>query len=502
MGSAMSEYLLGLDVGTSSMCCVLTDTSLRPVSIAHSPMSYYSPPNSSSITWEFDGQSLIAQAGELVTKVLRQRGASAREVAGLGVTSQRQAVVLLDADRHALLCSPNFDMRGVFQGAAIDDQSGERVYSLTGHFPAFVLASSRVHWLRDVRPDLYDRLNTVLPLASWLGCVLTGARVSEPAIDAEAGLLDVPLCSRSRRLEETLGLESSWLPPLCPAGATLGGVAPVMEERWGLVAGTPVAIAGPDTQGALIGLGAMEAGQQTAVLGWSGALQQVVSNPCFDPNKRTWTGLHALEGKWVAEANLGDLGQVYQWMKDLIVGADASMEMVDAMAAEVEAGAQGVMVKLGGAHETAPKAGLTNGGLTIPVPLTFQKASTAHIMRAALESVAFTIKANFATLEEVAGPGDGVIRAAGGMASSPVLMQIVADVTGTPVQCSSHLEATSRGAAAAGGVAAQLFGSLAEAIDNSDDTRLTYYPDPPSVADYEFHYKRWLAMAQGLHNLG
>ena len=171
------------------------------------------------------------------------------------------------------------------------------------------------------------------------------------------------------------------------------------------------------------------------------------------------------------------------------------------MAAGLEAGAEGVMVKLGGGHETAPKAGLTAGGLIIPVPLTFQKASPAHIMRAALESIAFTIKANRATLREVAGPSHEVVHAVGGMASSPVLMQILADVTGTPVQCSSFPESTARGAAAGGAVAAGLFGSLPEAIDSRDDPPLTYYPDPSVSADYEFHYERWMQMAKSLLNI-
>ena len=497
----MSEYLLGLDVGTSSMCCVLTDTSLRPVSIARAPMSYYTPPDCSSITWELSGADLISQAGKLVAKVAHQQGATPQEVVGLGVTSQRQAVVLIDAKGQELLCSPNIDMRGVFQGAAIDDRSGEEVYALTGHFPAFLLAASRIGWLQDSRPALYERLATVLPLGSWLACAFTGARVSEPSIDAEAGLLDIPLRSRSARLEEVLGLKSSWLPPLCPAGAVTGGLGRSIADRWGLAAGTPVTIAGPDTQCALLGLGVVEAGQQAAVLGWSGTLQRLTAGPCFDPGKRTWVGHHTIEGQWVAEANLGDLGHAYQWLKDLVLGGDELLEKADALAEMVEPGAKGVMALLGGGPLTAPRAGLTTGGVTIPVPLTFQTPTPNQILRASLESIAFTLKANLATLEEVAGPSDGVISVAGGMASSPTLMQMVADVTGTPVQSSSHSEATARGAAAAAGVAAGLFGSLLEAVDYSCDTPVTYTPRPSESADYEFHYQRWLDMANNLRNI-
>ena len=122
-------------------------------------------------------------------------------------------------------------------------------------------------------------------------------------------------------------------------------------------------------------------------------------------------------------------------------------------------------------------------------------------MRAAMESIAFTVKANLSTLTEVAGSGDEVLHAAGGMTSSPVLMQILADVIDAPVQCSSHTEATARGAAAAGGVAARLFDSLPEAIYHCDDPPVLYEPNPSAVAEYEFHYRRWLEMAQSLHNL-
>ena len=87
------------------------------------------------------------------------------------------------------------------------------------------------------------------------------------------------------------------------------------------------------------------------------------------------------------------------------------------------------------------------------------------------------------------------------MASSPVLMQILADVIGAPVQCSSFPESTARGAAAAGAVAARLFGSLPEAIDNRDDPAVTYYPDLPTSAEYEFHYERWLRMAQSMRSI-
>ena len=498
----MSEYLLGLDVGTSSLCCVLTDARLRPLAIARGPMVYSTPPDCSAITREFDPDALIAQAGRLAARVARQQGATPQDIVGLGITSQRQATVFLDAAGNELLCSPNVDMRAVFQGAAIDDQHGDEVYQLTGHFPAFMLAASRVRWLEEARPALRERLATVLPLASWLAWKLTATLASEPSLDGEAGLLDIATRSRSPRLRSILGLEDSWLPPLCPAGAPTGGMTGPMAETWGLAQGLPVTIAGPDSQCALLGLGVAEAGRQAAVLGWSGALQQLTTAPALDPDKRTWAGCHPMGDTWVAEANLGDLGHAYQWLKDLMLGRDAPFEQAESMVATVEPGAEGCMAMLGGGPVTAPRAGLRTGGLMMPVPLAFQVATPAQLLRAALENVAFTIKANHATLEEVAGHGAGILSMAGGMASSPTLLRMVADVTGLPVQVSSHPEATARGAAAAAGVAAGLFSSLEEAVGHRCDAPSVYAPCPSTAADYEFHYQRWLHTAGSFQDVG
>ena len=497
----MAEYLLGLDIGTSTAHCVLTDTRLRPLAVIRAPMTYYTPPGCSSLAREFDPGAFMDLVGGLVAEAAKQERVAPGEIAAVGITSQRQAVVFLDSEGNEVLCSHNLDMRAIFQGAAIDDEHGDEVYRLTGHFPSFMLAAARLRWLRETHHEAFRRLDCVLPLASWLAYRLTGKLASEPAIDAEAGTLDISSPNRCATRKEILGVDSSWLPTLHPAGTVVGEVTSEVTS-WGLAAGTPVTIAGPDTQCALLAMGVVEPGQQAAVLGWSAAVQQVTAAPCLDLQKQTWAGYHPIDGLWVAEANLGDLGHAHGWLKDLLLGVDTPFEHAEAMAASVAPGADGVLALLGAGPNTAPRAGLTTGGLLMPVPLAFQEATAAQLLRAGLESVAFSIKANRITLERVAGQGAGFISVAGGMASSPTLLQILADVLGMPVQCSSHPEATGRGAAAAAAMAAGMYSSLGEAVAGRCDPTVTYSPCPATAAEYVSHYDRWLETAQRVQQVG
>lgn len=497
----MGEYLLGVDIGTSTARCVLTDSRLRPLAVSRAPMTYHTPPECSSLARELDPDALMDLVGRLVAQAVRQERVAAEEIVAVGLTSQRQAVVFLDSEGHEVLCSPNLDMRAVFQGAAIDDQHGDEMYRLTGHSPSFMLAAARLRWLCETHPEAFLGLGCVLPLASWVAYRLTGKLASEPAIDAEAGLLDISSLNRCAARQQTLGVDPSWLPTLHPAGAVVGEVAGEMTS-WGLASGTPVTIAGPDTQCALLAMGVVEPGQQAAVLGWSGAVQQVTAAPCLAPHKQTWAGCHPIDGLWVAEANLGDLGHAYGWLKDLLLGVNAPFEQAEAMAASVSPGADGVLALLGSGPNAAPRAGLTTGGLLMPVPLAFQEPTAAQLLRAALEHVAFSIKANRITLEQVAGQSADFLSVAGGMASSATLMQILADVLGIPVRCSSHPEATGRGAAAAAAVAAGIHSSLGEAVAGQCDATVTYSPCPAAEAEYVSNYERWLETAQLMQQVG
>ena len=133
---------------------------------------------------------------------------------------------------------------------------------------------------------------------------------------------------------DRLGVPGSFLPDVSPGPLTAGVLTGSAAAPWELPGGVPVVVAGPDTQCGLLGMGLARPGQTGAVLGWSGALQVLTPAPRHDEAGRTWLGRYPVQELWTAESSLGDAGNAYRWLKDTLLGPDASFEEADRLAAE------------------------------------------------------------------------------------------------------------------------------------------------------------------------
>ena len=501
-GHAMANYLLALDIGTSASHCLLTDHSGNPIDSLSAPMSYYIPEGCSSLAKEFNPETVLHTVGGLISWLLKRRQLQSRDIAAIGITSQRQGVVFLDAKGKELYCSPNVDLRAVFEGGVIDETLGQEVYDTTGHFPSFLLAPARLRWLRENQPQECQRVSSVLTVAGWMAYRLTGNQACEPTLDGEAGLLDIAERERCTSLLNNLEVSTSLLPPLTPAGSVVGRVTTRIAAQWGLRPGIPVTIAGPDTQCGLLGMGLISEGQSGAVMGWSCPLQVLTTQPYLDQQMRTWAGCYLTDSLWVVESNIGDAGYAYQWLKETTVGESTSFEDADHLARQAPPGCDGVMALLGPSAKSAFKKGLGWGGILFPTPLSFQTVAPAQLLRAGLENIAFSIKANLATLEEITGTSTGTLHIGGGMARSRVLAAALANVLGIQVKRSVlHPQVSARGAALAAAVAFGTFDNLTESVRGVDESYELIDPDSSLSAEYQEYYEQWRTASQRLEDL-
>ena len=497
-GGAVGRYLLALDLGTSSVHCLLTDSLGNPVAGARSPMSYFTPPGCAPLAKEFNPDGTLAGAGQAVASALRSSDIRPDEIAGIGITGQRQGMVFLDRGGTELYCGPNADLQAVFEGAAIDEEHGDEFYAATGHHPSMLFAPARLRWFRENRPYIYERIVAALTVPAWLAYRLTGSKTAEPALEGEAGLLDVNMRQRDMGLLEKLGVSESLLPCLVEEGDPAGGLSRNMADTWGLKPETPVFLAGPDTQCGLLGMGLRVDGEVGVVLGWSGALQVLTASPCFDEKMRTWVGCYPMDGLWVAEANLGASGNAYRWLKDTLLGNGRSFEAAEHLAAQAAAASEGVMSFLGPGPVSAFKMGLRMGGLLFPTPLDFQETSPGQLLRAALENIAYGVKANLEVLEEVTDRRIESLSIGGGMAASPVLATSLANVLGFPVKCSVTPQVSAMGAALV--TAGSIEGSRGEGSWGPGGSfeagqavfRETEPESPSDVAQQQECYQQWL----------
>jgi autoinducer 2 (AI-2) kinase len=496
------RYVVVLDAGSSSARCLVFDQRAQIVATRSTGWSYLPVKDASPYARVFDPQALWTNFCRLITGSLRDAGASPRQVAAITATGQRQGVVFLDANGRELYAGPNLDLRAIFEGGRIDERMRDRVYQTTGHTPSFLMAPAKLLWFQLNHPELYNRIASVLTLADWLAFKLSGVLFSEPSLAGEAGLLDIHHRRWCADLLDDLGLVGNSHVPLVSAGTEVGVLEEEVSRETGVPVGTPVAASGADTQCGLLGMGVTQERQAGIVAGWSVPLQMVTLSPTLSLFDGTWAGCHLMPDRWVLESSAGDAGNSYRWLADTFWGgganAYAEMEM---LAQAVPAGSEGVRAFLGPTRMNMSRLGLRQGGFLFPVPLTFSEMGRGHLVRAALEGIAYAVRANLQQAEGVAGEDAREIAVGGGMIQTQTWVRVLVDVIGRPVKVSPTPRVSALGAYLCAARSLGEFASLEEAAVGIGGALKTVEPDPQGSAEYQDHYQMWLQAAGQLEDM-
>ncbi len=412
----------------------------------------------------------------------------------VSITSQRQSVVFMDREGRPLHGGPNTDVRAVFQGFALDAQHGNLLYGTTGHRPTFMMAAGKLSWLRDTRPAAYAQLAHVVTLADWLAYKLTGQIGCEPTLAAASGLLDIRTRVWATEMFGALGLKCPES-PLCEATEIRGTVN---AKEIASIADVPVVVAGADTQCGMIGAGIIEAGQVGIVAGWSAPVQMLVPEPLQSPEMKTWTGLFQVPELWAMESSAGDIGNVWSWLVETLDGSRCGYEELNRLAGTAPRGSIGVTGHFGPQAMNVSGVGMRLGGILFPTPIAMGGPTRGQISRAALESFAYTIRANLEQLESEYGIAASRIALGGGLSRSSTLREILPNVLDRPVSMHIQSEVTPRGCDAIARTALGEYGSVAEAAEVASQEARTSTPDPLEAADYQDLYDDWLDLNEDI----
>ena len=486
-----NDPVLVIDAGSSSIRCHLVGIDGCVTGSTSRPWTYVEDPTVSHLAREFDTHACWTSICEAIHECVTGQG----RVAAVAITSQRQSIVFLDSDANVLYAGPNTDLSAIFAGVVLDYDHGDLLYRTTGHRPAFMMAAGKLAWLKDHRPESYKSVSHVLPLADWLAFMLTRDLGCEPTLGAGAGLLDFRQRTWAGSMFDQLGLPIS--PIQIRDALDLAGVA--SETTAGLPPGTPVVVAGADTQCALIGTGALDAGRAGIVAGWSATVQLLVSQPVLSEHMTTWSGCFQIPGLWTVESSAGDAGNAYRWLASTLFDrAESPFDRMDSLAASAPVGSDGVMAMLGPSAMDVSELDMSMGGIVFPVPMTLSGPTRAHLVRAALEGLAYALRANIEQAERVAGIPANRISLSGGMTRTKSFVSIMSDVMGRPIEVADGPESTAVGAAHVARTAIGQFASLTDAVDSTPSLTRTMDPDPHTAADYQDLYHAWLDTQQTL----
>ncbi|HXF50593.1 MAG TPA: FGGY-family carbohydrate kinase [Dehalococcoidia bacterium] len=499
--SGREPHVVGIDAGSTGVRCLVVSVSGHPAASARRAWNT-APLPGAPFGSTFDPERYWSLTLESLTEAVAVAGVRPHQILGVAVTSQRLAIVALDRRGRPVMASPNVDARAVAEGFALEGRAGAKLYETTGHYPALVLAPAKLQWLRDREPRAFAKLAHVVPLAGYLAFRLTGDVSAERGHLADCGLLHIRSGAVPDDLLREAGLDPTVVPSPVEPGAAVGGLRRTVARACGLRPGTPVFAAAPDTQAALLGCGALDPGDAAVVAGWSAPAQVVTGEPRFDAERRTWTTVHPLPGRWIVESNATDAGRVWAWAVRLLVGGtDRAMRRAFAEASKAPPGAGDLTALLGPTVMGQNAMSRRLGGLVMPTPITLAEPTRGAVLRAVLEGVLFAIRGNVEQAATVAGVRCERLTLAGGLSRAPVFAQTLADILDRPVDVALTADAAALGAAICAAVGGGAFPSFAAARPMMA-ARHAVTPRPAASAAYADHYRRWLDLDSALTELG
>lgn len=469
---------IGLDVGTSGVRALAVDESGRIISEASAEYPLLSPhPGWSEQNPEDWWRATKETLGEIASEV-------EDEVIGLGLTGQMHGSVFLDpADeviRPALLWN---DQRTEAQCEKITELvGGERLISISGNPALTGFQAPKILWLRDEEPENYARVARVLLPKDYIRLRLTGEYATDASDAAGTLLLDMQSRDWSPEILDALEVPHKWLPRVCEGPEKTGKLRAEIAEELGLPAGVPVAAGGGDNAAAAVGVGIVREGLVSSSVGTSGVLFAHTDGFKPDPSGRIHAFCHAVPQAYHLMGVTLSAGGSLSWWRDTL-GRDYD-ELVRA-AADVAPGAEGLVFLPYLTGERTPHLDPSARGAFFGLT---SRHSIAHMSRALMEGVIFSLKDSLEILREL-GIQIREIRATGGGARSPLWLRLQADIYNAPIHRTTSDEGPSYGAALLAGVAAGTYKNVEEASSQVKLREDVTEPDPEHARVYEEYYE-------------
>ena len=452
------NYVGAIDQGTTSTRFVVVDRAGRIVGMDQREHTQIYPRPG----WvEHDPLEIWSTTEAVVAGGLAAAGIAADELAGVGVTNQRETTVVWDRTTGMPL-APAIVWQDTRTDSLIDELAAtggtDRFRSRCGLPLATYFSGPKVRWLLDHDPRVASAeaageaaFGTV---DSWLLWNLTGRHITDVTNASRTMLMGLDTLGWDAQLLDAIGVPAAMLPGIEPSIAHYG-------EGRGLLAGVPIAGDLGDQQAALFGQTGFEAGRAKNTYG-TGCflLLNTGTEPVASVNGLLTTVAYRFEGRpavYALEGSVAIAGAAVQWLRDNLK-VIASVSEVEALAASV--------ADNGGVYFVPAFSGLfapywRSDARGLITGLT-RYAGAGHIARAALEATAYQTVDVIRAMEADSGVPMSTLFVDGGMVSNELLMQFQADVLGVPVARPVVTETTALGAAFAAGLAVGFFESLDE----------------------------------------
>ena len=484
----MAKYVMELDAGTTSNRCILFNEKGEMCSVAQKEFTQFFPKPG----WvEHDADEIWATQYEVAKQAMENVGATAADIAAIGITNQRETTIVWDKAtgepvHHAIVwqCRRTAEYCDSLKDKGLVDKIREK----TGLVIDAYFSGTKIRWILENVPGARQRAEAGELLfgtvETWLIWKLTKGKVhvTDYSNASRTMLFNINTLQWDDEILAELNIPKCMLPEAKPSSCVYGEADPSLF-------GGPIKIGGAagDQQAALFGQTCYKAGEAKNTYG-TGCflLMNTGEKPIFSKNGLVTTIAWGLDGKvnYALEGSVFVAGASIQWLRDQLRVVDTAPDS-EYMATRVKdtAGCYVVPAFTGlGApywdqYARGVIVGLTRG------------CNKYHIVRATVESLAYQVNDVLQAMKADSGIDLAALNVDGGASANNFLMQTQADISGCPVNRPSCVETTAMGAAYLAGIAVGYWKDKEDVIANTSLDR-TFTP-AISAEERETRIKGW-----------
>ena len=442
----MAKYIMALDAGTTSNRCILFNEKGEIRSMAQREFTQYFPKPG----WvEHDADEIWASQLGVAVEAMNMIGASAKDIAAIGITNQRETAIVWDRHTgvpvyHAIV----WQCRRTAEACDALKERGltEKYKKKTGLIIDAYFSATKIKWILDHVPGARQRAENgdllFGTVETWLIWKLTkgAVHVTDYSNASRTMLFNINTLRWDDEILDELQIPKGMLPQVKPSSCVYG------EADSSFLGGAiPIAGAAGDQQAALFGQTCFHAGEAKNTYG-TGCflLMNTGEKPVFSDNGLVTTIAWGLDGtvNYALEGSIFVAGAAIQWLRDELRIIDSSEDseymarkVPDTNGCYVVPAFTGLGAPYWDQYARGTIVGLTRG------------INKHHIIRAALESIAFQANDVLRAMEADSGIHLSCLKADGGASANNLLMQIQADFCMAPVNRPVCVETTAMGAA-------------------------------------------------------
>lgn len=499
----MGQLLLGIDIGTSACKIAVFEKNGTVIAAGSGDYPVYYPQPG----WaEQNPDEWWTAVCETIKTLLEKNHIDAQEIAGVGIDGQSWSAIPIDQEGNVLANTPIWmDTRAQDICDRINREIGEEnIFALTGNSLQPSYTTAKILWYKENLPQMYEKIDKILQSNAFIAYRLTDALSHDMSQGYGVHCFDMKNGCWNDEMCEKMGIPRSFLPELVPSHQVVGTVTPKAAEKTGLAVGTPVVAGGLDAACGTLGAGVIHVGETQEQGGQAGGMSICIEEYAADP--RLILGAHVVPGQWLLQGGTVGGGGVMRWFEKEFAGYEreiadrvgkSSLDQLNEIAQETPPGSDGVVFLPYMAGERSPVWDPNAKG--VYYGLDFNKTK-GHMVRAAMEGVAFSLKHNLDIAEDT-GAKVEELRAMGGSANSLLWTQIKSDITGKPIVVPSSDTATTLGAVILAGVGVGVYKDFEEAVHMTVKLTRRHEPDMEKHRLYQKNYETYLELYKSLKGL-